>query len=210
MRRVLFAAAAMALAAAAPASAATDVVGDFLPTFVGDHDLDLDVTDFRVTFDDAADVFHLRATFAGDIDPSRPGLYAIGVNTGSAVSPGPFADIGNPNVIFNRVIAVQKTGVATLIGGGGPLAANVFDNVFTLDVPLGHFGATTFQPLEFGWNLWPRNGLGANNQISDFAPDNATLTASIPEPSTWALLIGGFGLAGGALRRRNRRAAVPV
>jgi len=29
-----------------------------------------------------------------------------------------------------------------------------------------------------------------------------TQTAAIPEPSTWALMIGGFGLAGAALRRR--------
>ena len=33
-------------------------------------------------------------------------------------------------------------------------------------------------------------------------------TASAPEPATWALMIGGFGLAGAALRRR--RAAVAV
>jgi hypothetical protein len=210
MRRVLLAGAAvLALAAAAPALAASDPTGDYLPTFVGDHDLDLDVTSFSVVFDDPADVFHLHATFAGDIDPAKAGLYVVGVNTGGAASPGPFASISNPNVIFNRVIVIQKTGAATLINGG-PLTANVFDNAFTLDVPLALFGATTFQPLEFGWNLWPRNGLGNNNQISDFAPDNATMTASIPEPAAWALMIGGFAVAGGTLRRRNRRAAVPV
>ena len=27
--------------------------------------------------------------------------------------------------------------------------------------------------------------------------------AAIPEPTTWALMIGGFGLAGAALRRRR-------
>jgi hypothetical protein len=29
----------------------------------------------------------------------------------------------------------------------------------------------------------------------------------VPEPSTWALMIAGFGLAGGALRRRVRSVA---
>jgi hypothetical protein len=29
----------------------------------------------------------------------------------------------------------------------------------------------------------------------------------VPEPSTWALLIAGFGLAGAMLRRRGRVAA---
>lgn len=37
------------------------------------------------------------------------------------------------------------------------------------------------------------------------APDQYTLThgAAVPEPTTWALMIGGFGLAGAALRRRR-------
>ena len=33
------------------------------------------------------------------------------------------------------------------------------------------------------------------------------LTAAIPEPATWGLMIGGFGLAGGMLRRRRVEAA---
>ena len=30
-----------------------------------------------------------------------------------------------------------------------------------------------------------------------------TALAAVPEPATWAMMIGGFGLVGGALRRRN-------
>jgi hypothetical protein len=29
----------------------------------------------------------------------------------------------------------------------------------------------------------------------------------VPEPATWAMMIGGFGLVGGALRRRRAIAA---
>ena len=32
--------------------------------------------------------------------------------------------------------------------------------------------------------------------------DGVTLEAAVPEPATWALMIGGFGLVGGAMRRR--------
>jgi hypothetical protein len=36
-----------------------------------------------------------------------------------------------------------------------------------------------------------------------------TLTfAAVPEPATWALLILGFGLVGGALRRKERQTRV--
>lgn len=38
---------------------------------------------------------------------------------------------------------------------------------------------------------------------------NAAVSAA-PEPGTWALMIGGFGLAGAALRRRNRFAAMQL
>lgn len=36
------------------------------------------------------------------------------------------------------------------------------------------------------------------------------MAAAIPEPATWAMLIGGFGVVGGAMRsaRRNRKAAI--
>jgi hypothetical protein len=56
----------------------------------------------------------------------------------------------------------------------------------------------------------------ANGGAADFYIDNAyagaepgppPVTGGIPEPSTWALLIAGFGGAGGMLRRRRALAA---
>jgi hypothetical protein len=38
---------------------------------------------------------------------------------------------------------------------------------------------------------------------NDFAIDNIVVSAAVPEPTSWALMIGGFGLAGAALRRRR-------
>jgi hypothetical protein len=47
--------------------------------------------------------------------------------------------------------------------------------------------------------------------VLDGAPVDYTLTIynSVPEPATWAMLIAGFGIVGGAMRRRNHAATHP-
>jgi hypothetical protein len=207
-KALLAAGAALALAAAVPAHATAidDPVGDFLPTFIGTHDADLDVTAFSVSFDDVAMAFNFSATLAGDIDPSKAGFYVIGANTGTGTI-RPFADVGAPKVIFNQAIVVQKTGAAAV--GANPLSAVIDGDSFSLVVPLALLPSTGFAPERYGFNIWPRIGFGNNNQISDFAPDNANISA-VPEPAAWALMIMGFGLLGTALRRRHLWAAVPV
>jgi hypothetical protein len=202
MRKLLLVAGAivtLAGAGAAHASSITDPTGDFLGSFVGNHDPDLDVTGFAVSYNAATTTFTLNATLAGAINPALPGLYVIGVNTGTGVA-APFAGIGAPNVIFNQVAVVQKTGATTI--GANALTATILDNTFSLLVPLNLLPSTGFTPENYGWNLWPRNGLGNNNQISDFAPNNSTL-AAIPEPGTWAMMLVGFGALGAILRRRR-------
>ena len=65
-------------------------------------------------------------------------------------------------------------------------------------------GGGTFQVLPgmgtYG-NLYESQGFEG---VWDFAGSQVT---SVPEPSTWAMMILGFGLAGSALRRRGRTAA---
>ena len=59
-------------------------------------------------------------------------------------------------------------------------------------------------------NLNPANyrvfWFGNNNDSADGYRLDSITVAGVPEPATWALMIGGFGLAGAGLRRR--RAAV--
>jgi hypothetical protein len=39
--------------------------------------------------------------------------------------------------------------------------------------------------------------------IDDLSLSTTTAQSVVPEPATWAMFIGGFGLVGGALRRRR-------
>nr|WP_084192404.1 PEPxxWA-CTERM sorting domain-containing protein [Parasphingorhabdus marina] len=36
------------------------------------------------------------------------------------------------------------------------------------------------------------------------------VSPAVPEPATWAMMIGGFGLVGGAMRRRKKLTAQPA
>jgi hypothetical protein len=204
---ILLAAAPLFLASPATAATVLDPVGDFLESYVFDHDADLDVTSFSVDFNSGTSTFLLGASLAGPVDLSEEGFYVIGVNTGAGAI-DPFGDIGEGNVTFDRVIRVNKDGTATL--GMTMLDAMLAGNVFTVSVPLALLPTTGATPEEYGFNLWPRFGatVTGNTQISDFAPENALLTVNgvvnaVPEPATWLTMLLGFGLAGAALRSRR-------
>jgi hypothetical protein len=200
MRKLLLAcAASVAFAAAgAHANTVTDATGDWAVGYTGPFEADLDVTSFSASFNPSQNAFDLAGTFAGAIDPSLGGTYVIGANTGSGAL-HPFAAQGAPNVVFNQVIIVQKTGAAML--GANALTAQISGNRFGLVVPLADLPSTGFtNPFDYQFALWPRNGL---NQITDFAPNNSDLVA-VPEPAAWALMVAGVGMLGAALRRRRR------
>jgi hypothetical protein len=190
----------------AQAITVVDATGDFLPGFVGTQDADLDVTSFSVTYDGGTSTFTLGATFAGAINPALVGRYVIGVNTGTAPV-SPFAGIGQPNVRFTQTVTVQKAGSGTV--GTTAIAVTVSGNAFTALVPLSLLPSTGLTPLQYGWNLWPRNGGTGVAAISDFAPENALLAiVPLPEPATWLSMLIGFVAVGGAMRMRRKVAAV--
>jgi hypothetical protein len=194
----------LATAAQAQSSSVNDATGDFLASYTGPHQADLDVTSLSVTYNASTTSFLIQSTFAGAIDPSLPGFYAIGVNTGTGA--GPFASIGAPDVKFNQVIAVQKAGTATVGATSlSPGSVLIGGNALTVMIPLSLLPTTGFDPAHYAFNIWPRSGpTGGLGAISDFAPNNATLAAApVPEPAAWAMMLGGFGLIGGTLRRRR-------
>jgi hypothetical protein len=56
-----------------------------------------------------------------------------------------------------------------------------------------------------GFSVYGYTDIGVNRTFIDNIVIDTT-PAAIPEPASWAMLIAGFGLVGGAVRRRRRRA----
>ncbi|MDZ4373753.1 MAG: PEPxxWA-CTERM sorting domain-containing protein [Phenylobacterium sp.] len=132
-----------------------------------------------------------------------------------------------------RVLAEQDGSVYQALrvtGTGMPFnaffnstATGILESEFLLFDPANPFAPRTLTGLDFGGGAITFGfelshfgvlvgGLPSTGLVrSTFGADNFALTlhtldptGAVPEPQTWALLIGGFGLAGAALRRTRR------
>lgn len=202
--RLLLAAASLAMLCAPATALATtiaDATGDWALRYTAPvKAADLDVTSFSVNYDLPSQVFTIGATFAAAIDPTTPGVYVFGVNTGTGTS-APFTLDGAPGVRFNQTFSVTKALTATI--GGNALSVTPASNGFSVLVPLSALNPSTgFAPEQYLWNLWPRTGTGPGTFVTDFAPNDGGI-AAVPEPATWGMLAIGFGAIGAMVRRRR-------
>jgi hypothetical protein len=85
------------------------------------------------------------------------------------------------------------SGGGTVSTVSGPTGASI--QIDRLGLPQG------FQTLTINGTLTPSTAPGGNSFARIGGQLN--LTGIVPEPTTWALFILGFGVIGGALRRRN-------
>lgn len=107
----------------------------------------------------------------------------------------------------NDVLATQNamTGVLTRVGAlGVNLGARTsFDIVTTGTNNLGYVqSADRFYAINLG--------TGALSQVGKTDRALFALTADVPEPASWAMMIAGFGLVGAASRRNRAIAGRPV
>jgi hypothetical protein len=177
-----------------------DPAGDFIPSFVGPRNADLDVLTSEVTLQGSQFVFSTR--LAGSVSTTSGSLYVLGLDRGAGTSRFP---VIAPGVLFDEVLAVTGGGVATvrdLIAGTATTlpgcATTISGDLLTVSFPISRAPSLGLSPNNYTWNLWPRTGAGNDNQISDFAPDNSNVpfsVASVPEPATIPLLgLGAVGL----------------
>jgi hypothetical protein len=108
---------------------------------------------------------------------------------------------------YSRNPANAAQDVSALVSAGG--------QSLTADAQNGAFGSEfnmIWKPASFTFLGTGHDTitLASNDPISSNAGvffDNVSVTGSVPEPTAWALMIGGFGMAGAMLRRRRAVAA---
>jgi hypothetical protein len=201
-----------ALGGNAVAAPITDPAGDFLATYVGPQNGDLDVLNADVSI--GGGHLKLSATLNGSVGTTATGFYVFGLNRGRGTERfqlGAAPHVG-AGVSFDSVLIIRPNGTGNfndLITPANSHALSAADihihgTSFSGDFALSNFATPPggLIPDLWTWNLWPRDGGAGNAHISDFAPDASNASVA-PEPSSLLLCtVGGLFLAGMARRRK--------
>ena len=134
--------------------------------------------------------------FAGYIDGSIFSPYANVTASVELTSPGSLVTPGfdDDPTLFNLVFTY--TG-ADFRASGGPFGAFDFAGL-TARSTLGGVGEDAFFGLSTKNNP---DGLPGGTGSAIYSLGSVTVPTAVPEPASWALMPGGFGLMGGASRR---------
>lgn len=192
--------AAAAIAMAAPASAAVTITGAVSGVTVNNTDPGLVINATPVAFPS----FTLNNV--GDFQDFT--VLTVGTSEGSVNFPDDFQP--QPiSVAFNFSRPSGATGAPI----GGTTTGFVDFNLFgACGVIAGGCGSATFgAPTQFSFSQGGRFSVALSN-VTFTTPGSADVTgrftllaAPVPEPSTWALMLLGFGAIGAAMRSPKRR-----
>jgi hypothetical protein len=98
---------------------------------------------------------------------------------------------------------LQLSGCAIITGGG----FNCTQRVTFSELPRS--GTISVDLLATAPDYF-EGGQSRNGATFAFNATDASVTAAVPEPATWAMMIGGFGMVGGAMRSARRKQRVSV
>lgn len=134
------------------------------------------------------------------------------------VHPGPNANDSNVFVQFTapKAGSYRIEGMFNLLDNS-PTGVDVYFGM-TSNLGLVGFGGSSLNSQNTSYGFIGQRFLNQGDSVlaivnrngsygSDSTGVNFTLTAGVPEPANWALLIAGFGLTGAAMRRRRTRVA---
>ncbi len=138
-------------------------------------------------------IYDFGGYIAGSI--SAPGSVTTSVEFTSSdpVTPGFDDDASIANLVFTYNGPDFRT-------SGGPFASFNFDGLSARST----FGNTKADAM---FTLTTKNnpdGTPGGSGTPVFTLGQVSVPNAIPEPATWAMMIGGFGMAGAAMRRRAR------
>ncbi len=192
-----------------------DPVGDFLPTYTGAQDPGLDIVSASALFD--GNNFTFSSTSNGAIGLVGS-LYVFGIDRGAGT---PRLASGSPSIgasvlwdavaiLFpdgtGRIVTFPTAGAPsiTTLPGAVTVSGNTISGIFSASL----LPSTGFTPGNYTFTEWSRLRVspgadGTNAEIADFAAAG-TRIAAVPEASTWAMMIMGFGMTGNLLRRRRK------
>jgi len=176
--------AALALCAAAPASAALTLIPGFpCDKTTTDPDAIACAGSYAGNLNNAADIADLNAA----LDALMGGSY-------------------DPNLVYTQSVDDTK---ALFDEDGGVLSFT--DTLFGVNILSIHFGGAGFYPPGTGGGtilyLFDFGTEGADSiTLNQDGWSNTILIGggSVPEPATWAMMLMGFGAAGYAIRRRRK------
>lgn len=110
----------------------------------------------------------------------------------------------NPHLVAYRDSYDPEDVSANYLGDAGFAPSQVSPGLsFQVIVPAGHSLVLLFSGRGPGAQALPAEYLYLVNAYSD-ADRNENFVSPIPEPASWAMMIGGFGLVGHALRGRRQ------
>lgn len=135
-------------------------------------------------------------------------LFTIGTSYGSGSGTITTAT-NNPG--FNLITGLTGTfdgGAITLLAPGTYPSSAPNDNLFSSTNPYFTFGGLSFSANALNYNLYNSGSLricGETSGCQNGTVTSFTVTAAnaVPEPATWAMMIGGLGVVGLAMRRRR-------
>ena len=153
-----------------------DARSDFVAGYVGARNPDMDVVRAEVSFDGTS--YEFRSTMAGALGTTPGALYVWGVNRGAGTARFDIA----PGVLFDAVVVLRADGTGSVrdLVTNTPTdlpagSVTVSGAELRARVPAALLVSRGFAAHQYTVNFWPRLGVGNNNQISDFAPDNSNV-----------------------------------